>query len=398
MGPLKEGDIDLYVSDLINRGTCEWNKEMINKTLPLLAQEILELKPSKTGARDSYIWYPATNGVYSTKSGYASAITTTAPDQDSASIPGSLNWYRSVWGISTAPKLQLFLWKSINGALPTGDILRKRGMLQNISCIHYGQIETTEHLLLHCSFAKEVWNLIPLATTFDPAQTSSIKIGIEAATSWACLPPCGITGDIFSWVAWNIWTTRNLLIFESLPASAQATASTALAGAREWLQAQDNNSKSPKSTQIAERPPSPPLGTVTCNTDAAWKKETLDAGLAWIFDTSSFPSTRIESDGCKFEIRVSSALMAEGLAIREALSHARHLGITKIWLQSDSLSLVKAINSISKPMKLYGVLSDIEVLSASFSFCCISFVPREENGSTDMLVKACLFNSVTTWA
>ncbi|KAG5400395.1 hypothetical protein IGI04_015002 [Brassica rapa subsp. trilocularis] len=154
----------------------------------------------------------------------------------------------------------------------------------------------------------------------------------------------------------SLVTIHTLRVFT---ASVQATARIALFGDREWLQAQDPNLKSPKNTQIAGRPPSPSLGTVTCNTDAAWKKETLDAGLAWIFDTSSSPS-----DGCKFQTRVSSALMAEVLAFRKALSHTHHIGITNIWLRSDSLSLVKTINSISKPMNLYRALSDIKVLSS----------------------------------
>ena len=32
----------------------------------------------------------------------------------------------------------------------------------------------------------------------------------------------------------------------------------------------------------------------------------------------------------------SSALMAEGLTVREALLHAQHLGISKIWIKTDS--------------------------------------------------------------
>ena len=39
-----------------------------------------------------------------------------------------------------------------------------------------------------------------------------------------------------------------------------------------------------------------------------------------------------------YQTWVSSALMAEGLAIREALSHAQHLGITKIWICSLSFA------------------------------------------------------------
>ena len=50
-----------------------------------------------------------------------------------------------------------------------------------------------------------------------------------------------------------------------------------------------------------------------------------------------------------------------------------------------------------KPMNLYGVLPDIASLSVSNDFCLISFTPRELNGPSDCLAKACLFHSVTTW-
>ena len=82
-GPLKECTNDLYVSELINRGTCEWNKEMISRIMPDFVDDILAIKPSKTGARDSYIWYPAKYGVYSTKSGYAAAIAKEPLDNNS---------------------------------------------------------------------------------------------------------------------------------------------------------------------------------------------------------------------------------------------------------------------------------------------------------------------------
>ncbi|KAG5389465.1 hypothetical protein IGI04_031006 [Brassica rapa subsp. trilocularis] len=209
------------------------------------------------------------------------------------------------------------------------------------------------------------------------------------------LPPCGITGDLFSWVCWNIWTTRNRLLFEDRPASALQTITRALADAREWTLAQGSASTPPKTTQIHRRPLTLPPDTVVCNTDVAWKGETSAAGLAWIFDSSSPLSI---SKGCQFHDRLSSVLVAEGLAVREALSHALHLGITNIWVRSDSLSLIRAIGSIIKPRDLYGILSDIESLSSAFSFCFFSFVPRGENGHADCSAKSCLHSKTSSWA
>lgn len=222
---------------------------------------------------------------------------------------------------------------------------------------------------------------------------SSFTSAVADISSSICLAPCGIPGDLFSWVCWNLWIARNKLFFKARLAFVQTTATKTLAGAIEWTHAQDPHVATPKNTLIPVRPQLIPVGTVTCNTDANWKKKTSVAGLAWIFDSSP---PLITSDSCQYQNRVSSILMAEGLVVKEALSHAQHIGITKFWLPLDSISLVRAINSVSKPMTLYGVLSDIESLSSFFAFCCISFILREENEVADNLSQACLFHVVTT--
>ncbi|XP_018488218.1 uncharacterized protein LOC108858853 [Raphanus sativus] len=377
-GPLKEGDRDMFVSDLITRGSCDWNKELINKILPEFIEEILKLKPSKMELKILTF----------------AAVATQDLDNNNTTTLSTFNWYKSVWSVPTAPKIQLFIWKAINGALPTGENLQKRGMMQNTLCVHCGLTETTEHLLLHCSFAKQVWKQMPLASPMDPDDFPSVASAAAAATSWLCLPPSGISGDIFSWVVWHLWVTRNQLVFEARPASADSTALKALMSARECIQAHEPPIKFLKNTQIRGRPDSIPTGTVACNTDASWRKEASDAGLAWIFDSSTALTA---SNGCKFQSGVASTLMAEGLAVREALCHALHVGISKIWLRSDCLSLINAISLVTKPMDLYGVLSDIERLYVSFDFCYFSFVAREENGPADSLSKVYLYHSVTSW-
>lgn len=140
-----------------------------------------------------------------------------------------------------------------------------------------------------------------------------------------------------------------------------------------------------------------PQGTINCNTDAAWNPTSQQAGLGWIF-TPQESMPFLPSQGSQFQTHVQSALAAEALAVRAALSHAIHLGITSIWIRSDSLELIRAITSVTKPKNLHGILLDIEALSSSLVFCFFSFTPRESNGPADSITKASLCNMNSTWA
>ncbi|KAG5391577.1 hypothetical protein IGI04_021540, partial [Brassica rapa subsp. trilocularis] len=147
-------------------------------------------------------------------------------------------------------------------SMSMGGSAKKMIFSKNTNCIHCGQTETTEHLLLHCPYAAQVWSLIPKAGSFDPGLCLSVSEAAQTSRTWTCLPPSGISSDIFSWVCWNLWTARNKLLFESRPTCAQATATKSLVNAREWLQAQDLANSPQKNTQIQARPPSIPLGTL----------------------------------------------------------------------------------------------------------------------------------------
>ncbi|KAG5383440.1 hypothetical protein IGI04_034910 [Brassica rapa subsp. trilocularis] len=68
MGSPELSSKDLKVADLFCPRTKEWNKELIQQILPHEAPDILCIKPSTTGASDTYSWTLTSNGDYSTKS------------------------------------------------------------------------------------------------------------------------------------------------------------------------------------------------------------------------------------------------------------------------------------------------------------------------------------------
>ena len=132
VGPAREEDRDLMVLDLICRGSMEWNMTRINQVLPHLSNEIRKIKPSLLQIEDSYAWLAAKNGNYTAKSGYYVALSI---DQANTDISSSAKeTAKAVWNSNVSPKIQLFLWKIINGALPLGENLATRRLLNNSLC------------------------------------------------------------------------------------------------------------------------------------------------------------------------------------------------------------------------------------------------------------------------
>ena len=77
-GPPIEMDQDLMVTDLLRRGSNEWNVPKVKSLFPLISKEILSISPSTLGADDAFGWTPTKDGFYSTKPGYFVAMKNTA--------------------------------------------------------------------------------------------------------------------------------------------------------------------------------------------------------------------------------------------------------------------------------------------------------------------------------
>lgn len=121
------------------------------------------------------------------------------------------------------------------------------------------------------------------------------------------------------------------------------------------------------------------------NTDAAWRATTQTDGLGWVIKGQGNTSEYTLAE--RF---VGSALMAEGLALREALVKCRELGIPHLRCEADSAQLIKAINTKEVPTELYGIVSDICNLFDFFGEISFSWILREKNCAADKLAKLCL--------
>lgn len=397
MGPPAEQSQKLMVSHLISLDTLDWDREKIKQTLPDLEKDILEIKLSSRGATDSYAWLPSKNGIYNTKYGYFESLDK-EDDRENHDSTGLIHseiqgfeWTKEIWNVKTSPKTKFFLWKVMRGALPLGVNLKARNINATAMCPFCGQEESALHLFFRCTFVKKIWDLAPFKTPIAGVSIPSLRAGLEVSKLLIGLPPSGLNeGPLLPWILWAIWLARNQKIFSNKSASPMDIVTHATSMAREWNLAQ-------ASGEISIKKKSNPVqqtrvdGCSLCFTDAAWAEKSRAAGYGWIIKHRPY-SLRREGSAAEFHIR--SPLMAEAIAIKHALHQALTLGITDLFLASDSKQVIEAINSEQPSPELHGILHDILHLSLNFRKISFNFIPRAENQEADAIAKLALRNFV----
>lgn len=164
MGPIKEEALDLTVADLLT-SELKWNKQRIEELLPNLSMQILCIKPSSTGAEDSFIWHQTSSGLYTTKSGYFAA--SMSLNQTSlARAEGEFSWIRDVWAGKFSPKMKTFLWSILQKAISLGSNLQRRGVTSATGCVRCQEAETDYIVSLPVSMHRMYGNSYPSTEQF----------------------------------------------------------------------------------------------------------------------------------------------------------------------------------------------------------------------------------------
>lgn len=88
-----------------------------------------------------------------------------------------------------------------------------------------------------------------------------------------------------------------------------------------------------------------------CQSDAARNEDSKKAGLGWFI--RSHDNQTIEKS--QLSTHVLSPLMAEALALKEAVIFLLERSTTRVRFESDSSLLIKAINSDTSLLNLYGI-------------------------------------------
>ena len=151
------------------------------------------------------------------------------------SIPTDFPW-RSIWNPIVPPKLGFFAWEASWGKVLTLDQLKMKGIPLVIRCsLCEENEETIDHLLIHCSRAKMLWDLLLVITDFNWVFPRTVRqlflawqsasVGKKRKRVWMAAPLC---------IFLTLWMERNRVVFENEAPSAHRMKSFFLLSLLSW--------------------------------------------------------------------------------------------------------------------------------------------------------------------
>ncbi|KAG2315050.1 hypothetical protein Bca52824_018172 [Brassica carinata] len=204
------------------------------------------------------------------------------------------------------------------------------------------------------------------------------------------LPLLGLGNTpLYPWILWILWTNRNKLVFKDKFFSEESSVLKAIQDSRAW-----------KAAQTCVEMPSVPQSVVpfTCSpvtnsytwssfSDAAWDSSTGNCGLGGYLHDATNACTETFSSHRRY---VPSALVAEALAVKAAITAAATSHVSSLNVFSDSKALILLLNSQDQDVALKGILHDIRILALSFTSISFFFISRLANTVADSLAKTAL--------
>lgn len=179
-----------------------------------------------SSGEDRTVWRWTATGEYSARSAYRMLF------QGSEFFVGA----KLIWKSWAPRKVKFFAWQGLIGRLWTADRRRRHGLQADGSCAFCSQLpETTDHLLLHCVWAREIWwRLLGVHPPLDQPSFGDWWLDLRGGVVK------GLRRGLDSLIllaAWTIWVTRNSIVFNNSRSSTASMSASIWSAAEQWCAA-----------------------------------------------------------------------------------------------------------------------------------------------------------------
>jgi hypothetical protein len=168
------------------------------------------LQVQLTEEADEIKWRWTADGRYSSKSAYEMQFRGTYCTFNT----------KAIWRAKDEEKHRLFAWLLVQNKILTADRLQARNWSCDPICRLCDQeLETAQHLCLHCVYAQEVWHLVS-GWSDGLVQVPSRTVAVECWWNLAvCRRPkeeARLLAALLIYTSWNLWKERNRQVFDGV--------------------------------------------------------------------------------------------------------------------------------------------------------------------------------------
>lgn len=338
-------NINLKVASLIDCHSGLWNISLLRRLFHYDDVMRILSTPPLLARKDSFCWAWNRNGVYSVRSGYEMIFRLANKEKFSESTisPALFSVLADCWKVKTAPKIQVFLWKNIQGAIAVSARLATKGIKNYDGCLLCGaEEETINHILFLCPYARQVWALSHIPSPFGgfgPSEMVNLKYLITLQKEAKCTIE---SRSVFPWIVWLLWKNRNKLLFNGSLYPPDLLIQKAYEDSTAWLSAQLLSPEVFPISLMKDSHWSPPLwDEVKCNIGFSWSKKYALSGASWVvrdaMGTVLLHSRRSYS-------QVASVFEAKIRSWKWALESMQSLKFKKVLFGATTFEIIQALH------------------------------------------------------
>ncbi|KAM1304224.1 hypothetical protein ACFX2F_021920 [Malus domestica] len=400
------GEVDIIplnskVKDFIQ--DAKWSLPIVfTSSFPHLSEKIMKTPLPIAHMDDALFWTGSSSGTVSAKEAFL-FFSSHAPHK---------KWAKMVWHQSIQPRKSLVVWKACHGRLLTDDLLQRRGVALASCCAFcHNARESCDHLLLHCPQTVALWKwiFILFGKPYDPWQCiEDIFYGSLVSSFPTSVRKLWLL--VICNFFWWLWHKRNKIRFENKSFSIVESQRCLLRHWREsastcfssftgcvsipifsMLRISSLSLDALNFVPVFWRPP--PVGWIKINTDGSCKGNG-HVGSGGVFRDSSGLFLGAFASSSSYP----SAVVAEIVAVIEAIQIAWDKKWHNIWLETDSMHVISLLSAHSMDVPWF--------LKVSWANCLwhiarlnlrFSHIFREGNCLADAFANFGAMNSSFTW-